>query len=319
MRDEDPVFVVTGRREDVLAAKTEILSAAEHFSQIRAARRPGGVGPGSPNIPGQVKINVPVPYRVVGLLVGSKGATIKKIQQKTSTYIVTPSREKEPMFEVTGQEENVYQARALMYYHIFERTGQLCDPKSMGDMGSNLQDLNNPDILRDYQKSLPQFNSLGGDSMYEDPMSALAALNSLNGAFMNTKPTDFNLQNAIKTMNMTRSMLNNSTPIATTTPTNGLQSHVPDALQLPVQGLKQTSVDEGISLSPPMTSSTCFWSTDDGKGTGIISGKNMWFYLPWKIRNAVVKIKKFSLDNKSFKKISLLTAKVLSEAITERQ
>ncbi len=35
MRGEEPVFVVTGRKEDVGAAKREIMSAAEHFSQIR--------------------------------------------------------------------------------------------------------------------------------------------------------------------------------------------------------------------------------------------------------------------------------------------
>jgi len=35
VRGEEPVFVVTGRKEDVSAAKREILSAADHFSQIR--------------------------------------------------------------------------------------------------------------------------------------------------------------------------------------------------------------------------------------------------------------------------------------------
>ena len=45
---------------------------------------------------------VRVPYKVVGLVVGPKGTTIKRIQQTTHTYIVTPSREKDPVFEVTG-------------------------------------------------------------------------------------------------------------------------------------------------------------------------------------------------------------------------
>lgn len=39
VRGEEPVFVVTGRKEDVSCAKREILSAAEHFSQIRASRK----------------------------------------------------------------------------------------------------------------------------------------------------------------------------------------------------------------------------------------------------------------------------------------
>ena len=67
VRGEEPVFVVTGRKEDVAAAKREILSAAEHFSQIRASRRSGIVGQGltgttglvpPPPVPGQVTIQV---------------------------------------------------------------------------------------------------------------------------------------------------------------------------------------------------------------------------------------------------------------------
>lgn len=74
MRGEEPVFVVTGRKEDVAKAKREILSAAEHFSLIRASRKPSLLGgltgkgtsiPGPPtNIPGQITILVRVPYRV---------------------------------------------------------------------------------------------------------------------------------------------------------------------------------------------------------------------------------------------------------------
>lgn len=137
MRGEEPVFVVTGRKEDVAKAKREILSAAEHFSLIRASRKPssvlGGGGlpssgkgtpPGPPaNIPGQTTIQVRVPYRVVGLVVGPKGATIKHIQQQTHTYIVTPSRDKEPVFEVTGLPDSVEQARRQIEAHIALRTG----------------------------------------------------------------------------------------------------------------------------------------------------------------------------------------------------
>ncbi|GAA6229839.1 RNA-binding protein MEX3B [Lates japonicus] len=118
VRGEEPVFVVTGRREDVAMARREIISAAEHFSMIRASRNKNtslnGSGtpvPGPPNLPGQTTIQVRVPYRVVGLVVGPKGATIKRIQQQTHTYIVTPSRDKEPVFEVTGMPENVDRAR----------------------------------------------------------------------------------------------------------------------------------------------------------------------------------------------------------------
>ncbi|XP_023227488.1 RNA-binding protein MEX3B-like isoform X1 [Centruroides sculpturatus] len=131
VRGEEPVFVVTGRKEDVNAAKREILSAAEHFSQIRAQRKNnlnGSLTPGpNSNVPGQTTIQVRVPYRVVGLVVGPKGATIKRIQQQTNTYIVTPSRDKEPVFEITGMPENVENARKEIEAHIAMRTGGIID------------------------------------------------------------------------------------------------------------------------------------------------------------------------------------------------
>ena len=68
-----------------------------------------------------------MPYRVVGLVVGPKGATIKRIQQTTNTYIVTPGRDKEPVFEIAGLPENVEAARIEIESHIAARTGQTSD------------------------------------------------------------------------------------------------------------------------------------------------------------------------------------------------
>ncbi|XP_041805418.1 RNA-binding protein MEX3B [Chelmon rostratus] len=148
VRGEEPVFIVTGRREDVEMAKREIVSAAEHFSMIRASRckagAPGGGGgslPGPPHLPGQTTIQVRVPYRVVGLVVGPKGATIKRIQQQTHTYIVTPSREKDPVFEVTGMPENVDRAREEIETHITLRTGTFVDLQGDNDFHSNGTDV----------------------------------------------------------------------------------------------------------------------------------------------------------------------------------
>ncbi|XP_044309392.1 RNA-binding protein MEX3D [Varanus komodoensis] len=145
VRGEDPVFIVTGRKEDVELAKREILSAAEHFSVIRATRNKASGGTGSvlgpPSLPGQTTIQVRVPYRVVGLVVGPKGATIKRIQQQTHTYIVTPSRDKEPIFEVTGMPENVDRAREEIEAHITMRTGSLIDTSTDNDFHSNGTDV----------------------------------------------------------------------------------------------------------------------------------------------------------------------------------
>uniref|UniRef100_A0A8C0G3Z6 Mex-3 RNA binding family member D n=1 Tax=Chelonoidis abingdonii TaxID=106734 RepID=A0A8C0G3Z6_CHEAB len=145
VRGEEPIFIVTGRKEDVEMAKREILSAAEHFSMIRATRNKvnglTGTVQGPPNLPGQTTIQVRVPYRVVGLVVGPKGATIKRIQQQTHTYIVTPSRDKEPVFEVTGMPENVDRAREEIEAHITMRTGSFIDVSADNDFHSNGTDV----------------------------------------------------------------------------------------------------------------------------------------------------------------------------------
>ncbi|XP_070588700.1 RNA-binding protein MEX3D [Erythrolamprus reginae] len=145
VRGEEPIFIVTGRKEDVEMAKREILSAAEHFSVIRATRNKVNGMAGSvlapPNLPGQTTIQVRVPYRVVGLVVGPKGATIKRIQQQTHTYIVTPSRDKEPVFEVTGMPENVDRAREEIEAHITMRTGSFIDINVNNDFHSNGTDV----------------------------------------------------------------------------------------------------------------------------------------------------------------------------------
>ncbi|XP_046354679.1 RNA-binding protein MEX3B-like [Haliotis cracherodii] len=182
VRGEEPVFVVTGRKEDVNSAKREILSAAEHFSQIRASRRNSSVssvgssngstltpGPPSPNAPGQVTIQVRVPYRVVGLVVGPKGATIKRIQQQTHTYIVTPSRDKEPVFEVTGLPDNVEKARQEIESHIAMRTGGLVDttnlPSNHGeDFPSNGLDSGFHELNGDFMGSIYKPHSTSGSA-----------------------------------------------------------------------------------------------------------------------------------------------------------
>lgn len=129
MRGEEPVFSISGRPDHVTKAKWEIIAAAVHFSQIRASR--SFVPPANNPLigPDKVTIFVRVPYRVVGLVVGPRGATVKRIQQLTHTFIVTPSRDKEPCFEVRGTPENVEQARKEIESYIVQRTGN----KDMND------------------------------------------------------------------------------------------------------------------------------------------------------------------------------------------
>lgn len=209
VRNQEPVFVVTGRKEDVSAAKREILSAAEHFSQIRAQRKnnPGSVGP-APNahLPGHVTIQVRVPYRVVGLVVGPKGATIKRIQQQTNTYIITPSRDKDPVFEVTGLPEDVDTARKEIEAHIAIRTGGIIDSTSgsVGTPEESTSDFSNSPLLSSLDNpfaaplGMPSYNG----PLYKsaDPFSAFAgnfvngnvlcSQNSTSSSLLSNSPTD---------------------------------------------------------------------------------------------------------------------------------
>ena len=188
--------MVTGRKEDVSKAKIEILSAAEHFSQIRASRKnlsglssgrstPHGSLNGSS---GHVTVHVRVPYRVVGLVVGPKGATIKRIQQQTHTYIVTPSRDKEPIFEVTGLPENVHTARKEIESHIAVRTNN-------GTLINSSADLNAEDVRLSLEQS-ELFQSLCRNTHTIEPLLNMTHGNSPNNSEVES-PIEHNSRSSI--------------------------------------------------------------------------------------------------------------------------
>ncbi|XP_037779245.1 RNA-binding protein MEX3B-like [Penaeus monodon] len=217
VRGEEPVFVVTGRKEDVGMAKREILSAAEHFSQIRACRKNnlnGSMAPGPPtNVPGQVTIQVRVPYRVVGLVVGPKGATIKRIQQQTHTYIVTPSRDKEPVFEVTGLPESVEQARKEIEAHIAMRTGGLLD-----------QDEPNAAAAARHHADFPP-PTHGLDNLFNPPSSELvSSLYKLNNSSLNGLASINGIANSAGLNGLTNGLSNGLSSGSSLNGINGLNS-----------------------------------------------------------------------------------------------
>lgn len=156
VRGEEPVFVVTGRQQDVDAARREIVSAAEHFTQIRASRRhhnkltsttrrrspsPGAARPAANQRPPTrsttasasptTTLGVRVPISMVGLVVGPKGATIKRIQADTGTYIVTPGRDRDPVFEVIGSPDAVEKARQHIDAYIETRLTTTSDQRDV--------------------------------------------------------------------------------------------------------------------------------------------------------------------------------------------
>ena len=191
VRGEEPVFVITGRKEDVALAKREILSAAEHFSQIRAQRKSSALSTGPPtNVPGHTTIKVRVPYRVVGLVVGPKGATIKRIQQITNTYIVTPSRDKEPVFEVTGLPENVESARNEIQNHIALRTGGLADGDETVFNGDSLNDFRSSSIYN--SSSFSTFHDSGINQLPQRSQSTDSFYFTSNGSGKISTGNDYN-------------------------------------------------------------------------------------------------------------------------------
>lgn len=248
VRGEEPVFVVTGRKEDVALAKREILSAADHFSQIRASRKSNinstlAFGQLMANTPGQTTVQVRVPYRVVGLVVGPKGATIKRIQQQTHTYIVTPSRDKEPVFEVTGLPENVEAARKEIEAHIAIRTGstdftngQASSSNGSGNSGSMFFNMNDNNGEND------MFSTSGGlNSPFSSSSGNLDHVNSiLNGADNNghhpsSSTSSFGFGTSGKNSTFTlANLLSSSTDMGSIAWSNGTDSH-----------------DSGIGHSPP--------------------------------------------------------------------
>ena len=216
IRGETPMFVITGRKEDVQTAKREIQLAADHFSQIRARRGSGSssnsstqlisprqTAPPSPKLPlssssssstspssnisesvteltrnvpqicatllpGQVIKKVTVPYQVVGLVVGPKGSTIKRIQQNTCTYIVTPSRDSQPVFEIQGMPDNVEAAKAEIENYIMLRTTQ---PQSQTTTSSTYSPPSSSSNSIDYNFDL-EFSNLSISQKTSNQMSA---------------------------------------------------------------------------------------------------------------------------------------------------
>ena len=120
MKDEEPVFIITGRKENIQTAKREILEISANFSRMRSSKLYGN----GQEVSELVRMELWVPYDMVGLVVGPKGATIVQIQESTQTYIKTPNRDQKPVFRISGIAENVLRAKDKIRSHVLLRTGK---------------------------------------------------------------------------------------------------------------------------------------------------------------------------------------------------
>lgn len=207
------------------------------------------------NVPGQITIQVRVPYRVVGLVVGPKGATIKHIQQQTHTYIVTPSRDKEPVFEVTGLPDNVQSARRQIEAHIALRTGNAATAinglnsgllndlsSSNSGLSSLLNSEDTPEILASLYK-----NGLGSLFGYLDGTNQQELFNNATvcGSAMNGK-------NDISIVNMLPSSAGSSTCSSNSSTSSSSSSSIHVCLD-PLHPLFQHTTSSQTSKNAMMT------------------------------------------------------------------
>jgi RNA-binding protein MEX3 len=198
MRTQSPVFVVTGKEDAVLHVMEEIQNAAEHFTHIRASRNHHKLGgcldsTKSMSREGDVMIQVTVPYRVVGLVVGLKGQTIKAIQQDTDTFIVTPNRDKAPIFEIRGQPENVERAKTMILRHIETRTRhcRLQDTTNLPTSWSDDQRQNGNDYSCYHNETPPQNGHSSSNMSIHTNFNTNGSVP--NGGGFNSHGTGFNI------------------------------------------------------------------------------------------------------------------------------
>lgn len=101
LRNEPPVFKIAGAVQNVARAKQEIMEIVQRLKSPQY--RYGGLLTGDGHSPeSRITIDVRVPFKFVGLVVGFQGSTVMDIQHQTKTHIQTPAHGGEPIFQVTG-------------------------------------------------------------------------------------------------------------------------------------------------------------------------------------------------------------------------
>lgn len=103
LRNEPPVFRIIGQEAGVEKAKAEILNIVQRL--LLHQYRYDHILKNNP-LPDdglRCTIEVRVPFRLVGLVVGFQGSTIKEIQVQTVTMIQTPAHGGEPIFKISGE------------------------------------------------------------------------------------------------------------------------------------------------------------------------------------------------------------------------
>ena len=203
---EESIFVIKGKKENVARARMFIESGSKQFSEtmerrnesednsivasLRALVNPSSrlSNASSPDLfsPATITLKVKVPYKLIGLVVGAKGSTIRRIQQETHTRIVTPRENEGLAFKVTGFPVNAEKAKDEIYAHIDSITGNLSghvhddfssngtvveDDMSFSDSQSTCTPFHTSNVLGEHFISMPRVENHLFDHLKEHSFS----------------------------------------------------------------------------------------------------------------------------------------------------
>lgn len=120
---EEPVFIIKGRREDVMRVKQEILQTAQHFNQLKANKT--AKIENIVNAVGSVCLKVHIPDRYVGLVVGRNGWFVKVLQARFNVHIETPKFEIRTHFTIYGPRQSVDETVKAIVEHISNKNNRI--------------------------------------------------------------------------------------------------------------------------------------------------------------------------------------------------
>ena len=172
-RGEPPIFIITGRPEDVGEVKRELITIASRITESIAFRKKKAMTFQSQSpTKERIRIDVRVPRRAVGLVIGRKGAMIKNIQELTNTLIVTPAKHhKKHCFIVSGKPEDVERARRKIDCCVaMRREGSALDSHSDSEDNSPRSDTTQSNTTRPYV-GIAEGGSRNGPPLENPPLA----------------------------------------------------------------------------------------------------------------------------------------------------
>ena len=109
---EEPVFILKGNKKNVEEAEARIIDAAHQYDLslfVEASTYQDGE---------RKQLNLLLPARFIGLVVGKKGAAIKRIMEQSGATVITPKVNTLNGFKVFGTNRQIMAAINLIKQHI---------------------------------------------------------------------------------------------------------------------------------------------------------------------------------------------------------